>query len=132
LLERHLDRAECGYAEALLRARRYVAGAGGRFVHFLQPQVFTLKQRSAYESWVVENELKMLHGLDRAYSAGYPRLRQALARVQAEGVESFDLSDVLDDRALGQEYYLDFCHVNHAANERLARRIYELAFAASR
>jgi hypothetical protein len=26
----------------------------------------------------------------------------------------------LDARAAGEEFYLDFCHVNHAANARIA------------
>jgi hypothetical protein len=126
-----LDQAEESFRHTLREAQRSVTERGGRFVHCLQPNLFTLGQLSAYELRVKRNDLKEAPGLDRAFAAGYPGLRQALAAVAAEGVACFDLTDVLDKRQPRQEYYLDFCHVNHVANERIARRIFDVALASA-
>jgi hypothetical protein len=130
-LARHLDTAEKGYRDALTRARRLAEARGARFVHLLQPHLFALRSPSAYERAVMRNELAALPGLDQAFRLGYPRLRQALSAAAAQGLVSYDLADALDARRDGEEFYFDFCHVNHAANERLARAICERVFGAS-
>jgi hypothetical protein len=127
-LARHLDTAEKGYRDALTRARRLAETRGARFAHVLQPHLFSLRSPSAYERAVMRNELAALPGLDEAFRLGYPRLRQALSTAAAEGVVSHDLADALDARSAGEEFYFDFCHVNHAANERLARALCERVF----
>jgi hypothetical protein len=38
-------------------------------------------------------------------------------------VVTLDMSGILDVRENDEEYYFDFCHVNHTANDRLARAI---------
>jgi hypothetical protein len=124
-LARNLDAAEEGYRAALVRAQQYARDRQGRFVHFLQPNLFTVARRSPYEERLRRNELKQLPGLDRAYAAGYPRLRRA---VEKAGVESFDLTGTLDERAAGEEFFLDFCHANHAASERIAREVLDRLF----
>jgi hypothetical protein len=130
-LARHLDAAEKGYLDALTRARRFAEARGARFVHILQPHLFSLRSPSAYECAVMRNELAALPGLDEAFRLGYPRLRQALSTAAAQGLVSYDLADALDARCDGEEFYFDFCHVNHAANERLARAICERVFGAT-
>jgi hypothetical protein len=124
-LHANLAAAEDGYRRALVRAQQIAEAQGARFVHVLQPHLFTRRKPNAYERSVAANELKALAGLDQAFALGYPRLRQAAA---AAGVEAFDLTAALEEREAGEEYYLDFCHVNHAANERLARAIEQCVF----
>src|SRR5262249_18663010 len=111
-LARHLDAAEKGYRQALTQARRIAEARGARFVHFLQPHLYSLRHASAYERAVMRNDLKELPGLDEAFRLAYPRLRRALKAAAAEGVVSHDLADVLDARRAGEEFYLDYCHVN--------------------
>jgi hydroxypyruvate isomerase len=96
----------------LEKAARFTAARGARFVHFLQPQVYSGHPRTAYEQSVVDNFYVNPNGLEIAFAAGYPALREAMAGV--------DLSGILDARSPGEEFYLDFCHVNHAANARIA------------
>jgi hypothetical protein len=127
-LAQNLDGAEAGYRQALIGAQKAVARQGGRFVHFLQPNIFTLPHHSHDERRVIQNELKALPGLDTAFELGYPRLRNALGDAAREGIVSVDLSDALTQRRLKQQFYLDFCHVNHEANERIAQLIFEHAF----
>jgi hypothetical protein len=119
----HLDAAEAGYLKALSEARSIAAERGARFVHVLQPHLFSLARPTAYERDVIRNELKSLPGLDEAYRLGYPRLRQVTASAARAGVATLDLSDAFDARENGVEFYFDFCHVNHTANDRLARAI---------
>jgi hypothetical protein len=123
-LDRHLGQAETGYRNALIEAKRLAARHGARFYHFLQPSIFSLRQPTAFEAQVKANDLLALPGLDRAFGLGYPRLRAATT-----GVVSFDLSAILDQRDADEEFYLDFCHVNHTANQRIALAIFQHIFA---
>lgn len=129
VLEQHLRDAETGYREALQRAHALAFEKKASFIHFLQPNIFTLAKPSTYEERIAANELKALPGLDRAFELGYPRLRAAAAEAANDGFASFDLSGLFDGDRAGKEYYLDFCHVTHIANQRIAEAIYERAFA---
>jgi lysophospholipase L1-like esterase len=126
-LDRHLQAASSGYRNSLTAAQHFAAQRGARFYHFLQPTIFSLAKPSPYEQKVAQNELRALPGLDRAYEIGYPRLRDA----SLDLADSYDLSGILDEGRTGQEYYLDFCHVNHDANQRIAQAIYDRLFAPS-
>jgi hypothetical protein len=112
--------------EATLRDAAAISSRhGARFVHVLQPNLFTIQHMSAYEKRVAKSELVVLPGLDQAVRIVYPRYREIINRLNGEGMLSFDLSLALEDRSPGTDYYLDFCHVNHAANQRLAELIAE-------
>jgi hypothetical protein len=102
----------------LAEAARFTAARGARFVHFLQPQIYGGQPRTAYEQSVVENFYVNPNGLEIAFTAGYPALREAMAHL-SEAI-SLDLSATLDARTGGEEFYLDFCHLNHIANGRIA------------
>ena len=128
IMKENLEVAQRGYEAALVKAHNYVVRKGGRFVHCFQPTIFTLARPSSYEKRLIENENMIYPGLDSAFRIGYPRLRTVLEAANRKGVISFDLSGVLDERAPGEEFYLDYFHVNHTANERIARKIYDLAF----
>jgi hypothetical protein len=104
----------------------FATRSGASFFHFVQPNIFTLARRTVHEDWLIENELKSLPGLDRAFTVGYPRLQRAAA--EACGSSNTDASDILDDRPCHDEVYLDFCHVNHVANRMIAKRIFETVF----
>lgn len=104
-------------------AARLAAGAGCAFVHFLQPQVFAGARRTPYEQSLIRNYYINPNGLETAFQAAWPLLEEAT--LQMQGARSYDLSQVLDARADGEEFYLDYCHVNHAANARIAGAISE-------
>lgn len=96
---------------------------GGQFVHVLQPNLFTSSSPTGYERRIAKNELIRLPGLDRAIETAYPRYRQITNEINGKGVLSFDLSSALDERPEDCEYFLDYCHVNHTANQRIAALI---------
>lgn len=122
-LNRNLAEAEAGYREALVGACADAKARGAKFVHALQPHLFSVHSPDAYERTVIRNELKWLPGLDRACRLGYPQLHQAATSAAPTGFQHLDLSAILDARTDGEEYYLDYCHTNHSANERVARAL---------
>ncbi len=128
LFKRNLETAEQGYKNALIGANHYVTENGGCFYHFFQPNLLTLRERSAYEQWLLDNELKQFPGLDEAFGAGYLCLQEAIKFAQGEGVHSFNLTDAFDERSPGEEFYLDCFHCNHVGNERIACLICEVLF----
>jgi lysophospholipase L1-like esterase len=130
ILDSHLDAAQAAYRDGLLLAARDAAYRGARFVHFLQPNLYTLRNPSSYERRRQEHAEYELPGISKAFQLGYARFREAMAEARAAGVESFDVSDALDGRSAEDEVYLDYCHVNHEGNALVARRILECLVAA--
>ena len=59
---------------------------------------------------------------------GYPMLVEAMAIAGSKGVISIDATDVFVDRPPGSEVYFDYAHVNHVANELVARRMVDAIF----
>lgn len=96
----------------IAEAARFAASRGCGFAHFLDPQVFAADRRTPYEESLVRNYYISPNGLETAFRAAWPLL---------QNTPSYDLSHILDQRAGGEEFYLDYCHVNHAANARIAR-----------
>jgi hypothetical protein len=108
------------YVRVLSRAETLAERSGARFVHFLQPTLFTRVNPSAYEQAVLASGI-VPDGYERAIELGYRALRAAMtsARDGAE-VATFDLSDALDGKERDVEYYLDAFHVTHRANAQIA------------
>ena len=104
------------FAAELREARTYTEAKGGEFIHVLQPNLYVQPVRSDYEKEILRNCYINPAGLDTAFAAGYPVLR-------GQPDTGIDFTEILWRRSSGEEYYLDYCHVNHAANERIARAL---------
>lgn len=104
------------FREQIAEAARFASSQDCGFLHFLQPQAFAAGHRTPYEQSLVHNYYISPNGLETAFQAAWPLLQAA---------PSYDLSHILDQRAEGEEFYLDYCHVNHAANARIAAAIAE-------
>ncbi|MBN1788561.1 MAG: SGNH/GDSL hydrolase family protein [Sedimentisphaerales bacterium] len=126
LLDENLKKAGQNYKQALIKANDYVTEKKGEFYHFLQPCIFTLPKHSKYEKEVIANTLQEYIGMNRAFAVAYPQLKAASDAVKAEGVKSFDLTDIFDQWSQNDGFYLDSFHVNHVANKRIADFIYEI------
>ena len=131
-LDRLLVELEQSYVETITEANRFCAERGVEFHHFLQPNLFTVDDRSEYEESLLASSHFTASGVDIGFVEGYPVLRYAVGRLASSGISSTDLSAVLDERAEGEEYYLDFCHVNHRANHAVAESIASVAFTPER
>ena len=111
------------YRETILQAAEYCRTKGVKFVHFLQPCLLAAPPKSSYEKSLLENGWLTAPGMDRAFQMGYPALRRACQEAADAGVPNFDLSACLDSRV--DEVYLDYAHVNHVANQMIARAIFD-------
>jgi lysophospholipase L1-like esterase len=123
-LQRLLESLQRQFPSNLVAADAWTRSHGAAYHHFLQPHLFCLPQRTAYENALLQNHAVVPRGLDVAFNRGYPVLRKALAALPTE-VKSHDLSSILDQRPAGTEYYLDVCHVNHEANRIIAEAIFK-------
>lgn len=121
------DHLRIKYTAALTGAQEYAAAKSARFVHFLQPNIFSTADLSVYERNLIANHYINPEGLEVAFRVGMPVLKSALELISGK-VISYDLSGVLVEHQPGREFYLDFCHVNHEANRMIARRMYECIF----
>ena len=110
------------YQQSILEAAEYCRSKGVKFVHFLQPCLLAAPAQSRYEKRLLENGWLTAPGLARAFEVGYAALRRSCSEATEAGAASFDLSACLDSRT--HEVYLDYAHVNHVANERIAKAIY--------
>jgi hypothetical protein len=103
------------FAANIREARAYTTARNARFLHLLQPNLYSQVRRTPYEQEILRNCFVNPTGADLAFAVAYPLLRRAPLDA--------DLSRFLEDRSPGEEFYLDFCHVNHVADARIARRI---------
>ena len=127
-MRRVLAHTEDSFRSAVSEAAAIAAASGASFVHFLQPTAFSASALTPYEREILENPLVTAPGVAVAFREGYPRLRTVAAKLAADGVAFYDLSDALDGREQGNEVYLDFCHINHEGNRLVAQRLMDLFF----
>jgi len=115
------------YRKNVLAARNYANARRAHFLHFLQPNIYTVKAPTPYEQRIVQNpNLYAPPGMDAAFEVAYPLLQDVSKSLRAvEKIDAFDLSDILDVREPGEEHYLDICHVTDRANFIIASRIFD-------
>ncbi len=121
--EQNLEKMQKGYLDALIEAQSYTSEHGGIFLHFLQPNIFTLSNKSEHKRWLMENDLKSSPGLDIAFDLGYPKLKEAIVLAKTKNIISYDLTKALDNATT--EVYLDLLHINHVGNKLIAQYVYE-------
>ncbi len=103
------------YRRDLLAAKGYTEASHATFISILQPYLWS-KPLSAYEQAMSSHHGLVEPGRDISYEAIFPALSPLV---------DVDLSYVLDiQRAHGQDFYLDFIHVNHIANGIIGRAIW--------
>jgi len=94
------------------------------FYHFLQPHLFARRNLSQYEKGLVRNHFLIPQGVREAFQIGYPTLQAALNELPAS-IKRGDLTEILNERPDGVEYFFDWAHVNHEANCIIAEAIYQ-------
>lgn len=113
------------YQTSLIKAADLSTSANAHFFHFLQPSIYTSQSFSAYEETIVLDRYPGAFKL--ATILGYEEVQAAMGELEEMGIHNKDLTDILDvsRRPPGVEYYFDWCHVNHLANEVIAQHIFE-------
>jgi hypothetical protein len=125
VLNRNLSIARSEYLAALEAARGIAAAADAHFLHVFQPQLFATPVETSERRRIAADEVLSPPGVDVAFREGYPVLADAMREAAQRGVVSVDLSARLDARLLAEEVFLDFAHVNHVANEIVAREMFK-------
>lgn len=110
------------YLRHILRAHGVATASKAQFFHFVQPHLFTQNELSEYEKRLLNYPNIIPPGMSEALKLSYAAVSHASKEAGLHIVHSYDLSGVLDE---SDEVFLDFCHVNHVANNLLARAIYE-------
>lgn len=115
------------YSKQLQMAEEYTLAQSAEFYHFLQPNVLLGENKTYRESLFSSKYRLMQVGFDQMILEGYGVLKEALEEMGQGGMHQMDLSLVLDiDRKdTNIEFYYDWCHVNHIANEIIAEAIFQ-------
>jgi lysophospholipase L1-like esterase len=119
-LSERVDAAVARYAANLEKAGHTVRERGARFAHFLQPTLYSLAQRGAYENELLTFGFVPLQA-EQAFAATYPHFRRLVDHRARQGLADFDLTAVFD--GLDEPVYLDGWHINHRGNEVVAKHI---------
>jgi hypothetical protein len=119
-LDERVARAAQRYGANLDEAERIARERGVRFVHFLQPTLYSLARRGAYEDELLTFGFVPVQA-EEAFTAAYPRLKRVVAERERRGSAEFDLTAVFD--GLEDGVYLDGWHINHRGNEVVAQHI---------
>ncbi|BEI40375.1 hypothetical protein PHIN9_03060 [Polynucleobacter sp. HIN9] len=115
-----INRASKIYLNNLNSAQIFTAKNKGKFIHFLQPNLYTKSPHNLYEIKLLNwggNESPV--GLRAIFQATYPVFQEMLANTGY----SVDLVNIFDN--LNYSPYLDFCHVTEIGNEVVANAIFE-------
>ena len=119
-LSQRVASTEARYAANLAAAEHFTREKGAAFVHFLQPNLYSLAKRGDYESRLLTFGFVPVQA-EEAFAATYPRLAKVSGRRARHGSFDVDLTAIFDD--VTESVYLDGWHMNHRGNEIVADRI---------
>lgn len=122
---RLLESMKSRFGRTIREAHEFSFRNNATFFHFLQPHIWSDEILSDYELALMENYYIIPVGEAKSFALGYPVLREATVDL-ADTINSVDLSDILNDRPQGDEYFLDSAHVTHKANAMIARHIFDV------
>ncbi|MEE7627354.1 hypothetical protein V3O24_14380 [Methylobacter sp. Wu8] len=115
-------KASENFANNIRLAHQYSKMSGADFYHFLQPSIFSLKSRTKHEQFLIDNFLLTPPGIERVFNYSIDKFVRQSNALNAQGVVSIDLSNVLENRQ--GEVFLDFAHTTERANEAIAMAIF--------
>jgi lysophospholipase L1-like esterase len=119
--EEALDAFQSDYLEIMKETNEYVKSKGAKYYHFLQPSIYTLKQPSMYEKYLMgllAQGYLIPKPLIEISKQAYPRLQSATQMAIELGINAYDITGAFDHKS--SEVYLDPVHVNEVGNRILA------------
>lgn len=119
-LSQRVASTEARYAANLAAAEHFARASGAGFIHFLQPNLYSLAKRGDYESRLLAFGFVPVQA-EQAFAATYPGLANVSARRARHGFADVDLTAIFDD--VTESVYLDGWHVNHRGNEIVAEHM---------
>lgn len=121
--EKLLDALEDDYFKTIVQAHEFTSSKGATFYHFLQPSMFTTSDLSPDEKKILENAYITEKSAAEAYRLGFPRLVRAHQKAFGRGINSYDISGVLENRS--HAIFVDAGHLNEDGNAILASEIFK-------
>lgn len=122
-VQKMAEQTQPEFVRDIIEAHNYSTEKGAIFFHFLQPHFFADDSYTEYEQKIKENKYMTPAGVGGAFEKGYISLKKANDEL-AGSINSFDLTEILNERRDSEEYFLDFAHVNHEANKIIAERMF--------
>lgn len=118
-----LDWLHIGYQQNIESAQAYTQANQAHFIHFLQPNLFTLDQLSPYEQ-ALSGEMGAGNFVPLAY-AEFLKIEHEFAE---KDILSVDLTHVLDhaNRTTDEEIFFDWIHVNEVGDAMIAQAMFEV------
>ena len=100
---------------------KHVSSNDAKFLHFLQPNLFTKFPLNKYEKDLLKKVGSEMvpFGVKEVVEDAYPKFKNELKKLNF----STDLSDAFNTLEISP--YLDVCHVTEAGNKIIATKIYE-------
>lgn len=117
-----------GKRELILQVSAYCDTHGADFIHILQPALFYQTNKTEYEEMIIKFPAASPVGLEKGIILVYQGFEENMLTFDVEGHADYSLTQVLDPstRPAGEEYYLDWDHVNPRGNEVIAKAILEI------
>jgi hypothetical protein len=116
------------YATTISNANLYVQKNDAKFIHFLQPTIYTRNNLTSYEKNILTNmvgtDMNPV-GLREMFEVTYPLMKDKTSSFEF----TFDLTNLLNSLTISP--YLDFCHVTESANALIANQIFKIIQEAS-
>ena len=122
-IQKMTEQTQPQFIRDIIEAHNYSTKSGAQFFHFLQPHFFADDLYTEYEKEIRKNKYLTPAGIEGSFKKGYESLKKANAEL-AESINSVDLTEILNERKDGEEYFLDYVHANHSANKVIAENIF--------
>lgn len=108
------------YVAEIVKTNSFVNSKGAKFLHFLQPHIFTKNPKNSYEKDLIglEGSDMMPFGLKEVFESTYPIIQKKLEPI----TYNRDATSIFNDLIISP--YMDFCHVSESANKVVANEIF--------
>ena len=101
----------------LLDANAYVQSKGARFIHVLQPDLFSRPVR-AFERPMIINHFLTMNGVEPALLAAHNEFVSLTQTLREHEVDAYDASKIFN--AIDDPIFFDFAHTNQVGNRIIA------------
>jgi hypothetical protein len=109
--------------ERLVQSDEYVRSRDARFIHVLQPDLFSRPLRD-FERPLVENHFLTMKGMDTALLEAHRELAPLTQMLIDRKVSAYDASKIFDD--VNDPIFFDFAHTNELGNRIIADFLFDV------
>lgn len=111
------------YVRGVKRAHDLVVSQGGKFINFIQPDLFTSQRETNWEEDLKKTVSYCFPSIENAHKLGRIALGRANQSLAESGISSHDISNIYHGSPMGSEFFIDLAHVNGLGNKIVAEAI---------